>query len=497
MTYYSSASPETKMEHIPEADFYTTPGWTDGMFMPATGPFSPVMSDSNQSAYTLSASDVSFPSLGAPYSQEFPGMDAYQPDGWTSEQSGYNPFAEPAVMDTEMFAFPAQGMDIPQPTFSAWYTPMEASAETQFAMDIPGQSFTRMVPQTAGFVGNPVTMTPSTGYVNPSLRTGRVRVDSLYAQACLRDAAVSQNHTTSDTQVQEIAGHRRVTVPVTSNEPIQVGPLPNADQDVPYGAPVHQYRTHMPGYSDGSMMPFAGQIEVPVLGSNVSVSSAGSVVPSRYEEVPCSPASSVATTRTRTEDTDGRARTDPLYSARPGKDGSYHCPFLASEGCQHKATKLKCNYDKYIDSHIKPFRCKHQNCNNNRFSSTACLLRHEREAHGLHGHGNKPFLCQFKDCERSGPDSGFPRAYNFLDHMKRVHGYRPEKATKTPPASAAGRAGKSQDKVKKRKTAAEVKKETLSPRFGQNPPMDLRKQQRAGQYRAQANEMQRGSRQFG
>lgn len=84
-----------------------------------------------------------------------------------------------------------------------------------------------------------------------------------------------------------------------------------------------------------------------------------------------------------------------------------------------------------------------------------------------------------------------------LDHMKRVHGYRPEKATKTPSASAAGRAGKSQDKVKKRKTVAEVKKETLSPRFGQKPPMDSRKQHMAGQYRAQANEMQRGSRQFG
>jgi hypothetical protein len=346
ISYYSSVSPETKMEHIPETDFYAPPGWTDGMFVSGAAPFSPVMSDSNQSAYTLPASDVSFPSLGSSYSQEISGMDTYGSDNWIAEQPGYNFFAEPAVIDTEMFAFPTQGMDTPQPAFNAWYPPMEASTERYSAMDIPQQPFARMVPQTAGFVGNPTAIAPSTGYSNPNLRAGHVRVDSLYTQACPRDA-VSHNHVTLDTPFQEITGHRRMTVPVTSNEPVQAVPLPSSEQDVPYGAPVQQYRTHMPGYS---MMPFPGQPEVPVLGSNVSVSSAGSVVHSGYEEIPCSPASSTATTRTRTEDTDGRARTDPLYSARPSKDGSYHCPFLASEGCQHKATKLKCNYE-----YVNPF----------------------------------------------------------------------------------------------------------------------------------------------
>ncbi|KAG9646865.1 hypothetical protein KCU64_g10364, partial [Aureobasidium melanogenum] len=496
IAYYSSTSPGTKMEHIPETDLYTTPGWTDGMFLSGAAPFSPVMSDSNQSAYTLPASDVSFPSLDPSISQDMPIMDACRPESWIPEQTNYNAFAEPAVFDTEMFALPAQGMDVPQPTFNAWYTPTEAPAETYLAMDIPGQDPTRMVPQTAGFVGNPVPMAPSIGYSNPSLRAGHARIDSLYTQACPQDVAVSHNHIPLDTQIQEIAGHRRMTVPMTSNEPVPALPLPNVE--LPYGAPIQQYRTHMPGYSSGSMMPFPVQPEVPVLGSNVSESSVGSVAPSGYGDIPCSPASSTATTKTRTEDTDGRARTDPLYSAKPGKDGSYHCPFLTSEGCQHKATKLKCNYDKYIDSHIKPFRCKHQNCNNNRFSSTACLLRHEREAHGLHGHGNKPFLCQFKDCDRSGPDNGFPRAYNLLDHMKRVHGYRPDKAAKTPPATSAGRAsGKSQDKVKKRKTASEVKKETASPRLVQKLAVDSRKQQMSAQWQTQINEMQRRSRQFG
>lgn len=344
-TYYLSRSPEAKAEHVPETDFYTSPGWTDGLFVSGAAPFSPVMSDSNQSAYTLPASDVSFPSLGSSYSQEFSGLDVYQPDNWIADQPTYNFFAESAGTDTEMFAFPAQAIDVLQPTFGTWYTPTQTSARTHFAMDSAGQTFANMVPQTAGFVGNPTDVPPSFGYSDPNLRAGHVRVDSLYAQTCSRDAAVSHNHVTAGTQTQEINGHRRMTVPATLNEPIHTVPLPNAEQDVPYGAPVQQYRTHMPGYPNGSMMPFSGQPNIPVLGSNASVSSAGSVVPSCFEEIPGSPASSVATTRTRAEDTDGRARTDPLYSARPGKDGSYRCPFLASDGCQHKATKLKCNYE--------------------------------------------------------------------------------------------------------------------------------------------------------
>lgn len=78
---------------------------------------------------------------------------------------------------------------------------------------------------------------------------------------------------------------------------------------------------------------------------------------------------------------------------------------------------------KYIDSHLKPFRCKHSTCIEVQFSSTACLLRHEREAHGMHGHGSKPNLCLYPDCERSQPGNGFPRRYNLYDHMRRVHDY--------------------------------------------------------------------------
>lgn len=41
----------------------------------------------------------------------------------------------------------------------------------------------------------------------------------------------------------------------------------------------------------------------------------------------------------------------------------------------------------------------------------------------MHGHGLKPHLCTYADCERSLPGYGFPRRYNLFDHMKRVHDY--------------------------------------------------------------------------
>lgn len=116
------------------------------------------------------------------------------------------------------------------------------------------------------------------------------------------------------------------------------------------------------------------------------------------------------------------ARDHALYkNVTPQADGLFHCPWEGQPNCNHKPEKLKCNYDKFVDSHLKPYRCKAEACEGARFSSTACLLRHEREAHGLHGHGDKPFLCMYEGCERSILGSGFPRQWNLRDHMKRVH----------------------------------------------------------------------------
>ncbi|KAI1153346.1 hypothetical protein F4825DRAFT_265509 [Nemania diffusa] len=127
-------------------------------------------------------------------------------------------------------------------------------------------------------------------------------------------------------------------------------------------------------------------------------------------------------TRRPSGDGESSARDHPLYkNAYPKPDGLFHCPWEGQASCNHKPEKLKCNYDKFVDSHLKPYRCKAEACENARFSSTACLLRHEREAHAMHGHGDKPYLCTYEGCERAISGNGFPRQWNLRDHMRRVH----------------------------------------------------------------------------
>ncbi|VTT64013.1 unnamed protein product [Fusarium fujikuroi] len=168
--------------------------------------------------------------------------------------------------------------------------------------------------------------------------------------------------------------------------------------------------------------PVSYQVDCSSLDRNlplISEDANGKAMPT-FDELP---AATSAFTGPRRQNSDGEsARDHDLYKkAAPYEDGLYHCPWEGQPSCNHRPEKLKCNYDKFVDSHLKPYRCKAESCEGARFSSTACLLRHEREAHGLHGHGDKPFLCVYEGCERAVPGNGFPRQWNLRDHMKRVH----------------------------------------------------------------------------
>jgi len=63
----------------------------------------------------------------------------------------------------------------------------------------------------------------------------------------------------------------------------------------------------------------------------------------------------------------------------------------------------------------------------------------------MHGHGDKPFLCTYENCERGAQGNGFPRHWNLRDHMKRVHndpGQPKSNASGSPPASGPATKGK-------------------------------------------------------
>lgn len=155
------------------------------------------------------------------------------------------------------------------------------------------------------------------------------------------------------------------------------------------------------------------------------------------------------------------ARDHPLYKqAASQADGLFHCPWEGQASCNHKPEKLKCNYDKFVDSHLKPYRCKHESCENARFSSTACLLRHEREAHAMHGHGDKPYLCTYEGCDRALPGNGFPRQWNLKDHMRRVHDAKLPAAPVAPasPPAASSQQTKSRKKKKDSESSSSARK---------------------------------------
>lgn len=115
---------------------------------------------------------------------------------------------------------------------------------------------------------------------------------------------------------------------------------------------------------------------------------------------------------------------------------------------------------------MKPYRCKLSTCSTLAFSSTACLLRHEREAHGMHGHGDKPHLCSYTDCERSIQGNGFPRRWNLFDHMKRVHNYTgppspPGSTSPTPSSTSSYCQGQTSLPPRKRRLSGSAKPETM------------------------------------
>lgn len=89
------------------------------------------------------------------------------------------------------------------------------------------------------------------------------------------------------------------------------------------------------------------------------------------------------------------------YQRAADDNGRRHCAEEGQPGSSRKLTERKLDYDKYVDSHIKPFRYKSRPCVHISCASNAWLLRHERGVHATYGPGLRPHLCKLKGCERS------------------------------------------------------------------------------------------------
>ncbi|TWU79215.1 hypothetical protein ED733_008973 [Metarhizium rileyi] len=101
-------------------------------------------------------------------------------------------------------------------------------------------------------------------------------------------------------------------------------------------------------------------------------------------------------------------------------DGRFHCPL---DECKEevRAFSRKCEWNKHMDKHERPYRCPAAGCENlPGFTYSGGLLRHEREVHGKHGGPKNTVNCPHLNCKRH-TGKGFSRQENLNEHLRRVH----------------------------------------------------------------------------
>lgn len=343
-TYRSSSkpgywSPEVS-GNMPESDFYPT--WMDTRLQ-GNAPFSPV-----PSAYTLPTSDSAF-SLGQSATQDIPMVDHFYSSNWSADRSYID---EPALSEHSLFPFHEHAQpEVMQAGYQSWFTPTEVNFEHYFQMDHPQgplSGFTSVAPQTAGFVGS--TPIVSSSQAGPSYPVGSApgHFESAPASQQLANGHVASAHgpfrvfprASQSPELTTARPPRRLSVAV---HPQVAWTSEDADSK-----PLHSVVSKLtPGYGHGvatapTLRGHRGS-NASFVGSPGSVmSSAASIVgPAKIERSLSS--NSKISNSAKSEDSEGKARSDPLYSTtRPRADGFYHCPY---ENCGHKPTKLKCNFE--------------------------------------------------------------------------------------------------------------------------------------------------------
>lgn len=123
-----------------------------------------------------------------------------------------------------------------------------------------------------------------------------------------------------------------------SDDANRVIPMPNTDAA----------RSFAPGYGPMPLQPY------PFVSGKIR---AGLATPPQDGPTQYQAASAPASMSGETDE--GRHRNHPLYSEGPKADGLYHCPFTSDPSCQHKPTKLKCNYEYDRNPARSPYATDH------------------------------------------------------------------------------------------------------------------------------------------
>lgn len=90
----------------------------------------------------------------------------------------------------------------------------------------------------------------------------------------------------------------------------------------------------------------------------------------------------------------------------------------------------------------------------------------------MHGHGDKPYLCTHEGCDRAVSGNGFPRHWNLMDHMKRVHNDHGKPATTAKAPKDKKRKTKETSSSRKSSTKSN-KAEAAAPKPVERPDPDL------------------------
>lgn len=339
----SQWSPVIAPGNIPE-DCYRT--WIDPIYQESAS-FSPSLHDL---AFPL---DTDYTSPGHSTTQD--NLNAPPESGnWSADLAYRSYIDEQALSDRSCFPIHehVSQPEVMQTGYQSFFTPTELEFNDQY---FPSEINRQPVTSHAGFVND--TPLSSSSHLGLAYNTAQMVPTSFESAPvlCLQTqfdpehnaSAIMANGRTNRPYASPEFGTsgppRRLSVaftsPLASWSPEDINHMP------PRASFASNFEGHISGYGHaqtnhaGSNASFIGSP-----GSIVSSSAVDSVRPGKAKR--SMSAASLASVVARSEDNDDKPRSHKYYTtAKPHADGNYHCPYARTEGCPHKPTKLKCNYE--------------------------------------------------------------------------------------------------------------------------------------------------------